>query len=303
MEPADVSGELALNREGHAGFDVDWPWRHGALQPGLTAVLRVRDEARNLQWVLPPLLRAVDGVVLVDNCSQDGTADVARRIAGELEVSERLRVLDYPFPVARCGPEHLRTPADSVHSLTHFYNWSFSQAPTRYTLKWDGDMVLTAEGVAMVSDLAWQIEHEETLVVFQHFPLYVESDRVGYFDLGLRNSEPWIHPQGPEYTYVKGFDWEIRQQPEGVRRLTMPQGICFELKWLDSDEFDHWTTTDAFDPLRSPRKVHEFGVFNALREGRAAELDFVHRIEAPDGVHLVDHVAEVWLPAQRRPLV
>jgi glycosyltransferase involved in cell wall biosynthesis len=298
-----VTADLVVNREGHPAFDVAWPWRDGAATPGLTAVLRVKDEARNLGWVLPPLLRCVDGVVLVDNQSTDGTADVARRLAEEHGCAERLRVLEYPFAVSRCGPEHLRTPADSVHSLTHFYNWSFSQARSSYTMKWDGDMVLTAEGVAMVADLAWQVESEETLVVFQHFPLYVESDRVGYFDLGLRNSEPWIHPQGPAYTFVKGFDWEIRQHPDEVRRLTMPQGICFELKWLDSDEFGHWTAPEAFDPVRSPRKVHEYGVFTALREGRFDELESVHRIEAPEGVHVIDHVAEVWLPSRARPLV
>jgi len=27
-----------------------------------------------------------------------------------------------------------------VHSLTYFYNWSFSHVLTPYALKWDGDM-------------------------------------------------------------------------------------------------------------------------------------------------------------------
>nr|WP_221634532.1 hypothetical protein [Nocardioides luti] len=293
---------MIRNVEGLPGLDVDWPWAHEAPQPGITAVLRLRDEARNLPWVLPPLFRALDRIVVVDNQSTDGTAEVARQLA-ETHGFAGLEVLDYPYAVSRCGPEHLATPGDSVHSLTHFYNWSFSQVRTRYSLKWDGDMVLTPEGIAVLADTLWQLESADTLVAFQHLPLYVESDRVGYFDAGLRNAEPWIHPQGPDYVYVKGFDWEIRTAPDDVRRMVLPQGVCFELKWLDSDEFAHWSTSEETDLVRSPRKVRENLVFTALQEGRFADLEGVHRIEAPEGVHVVDHVAQVWLPAQPRPLV
>ncbi|RYP83167.1 hypothetical protein EKO23_19745 [Nocardioides guangzhouensis] len=290
------------NREGERDFDVRWPWGRVHLPHGLTAVLRVKDEARNLPWVLPPLLGVVDRAVLVDNGSIDGTPDLARTIADHHGLGHRLDVTSYPFPVSRCGAEHLATPANSVHSLVHYYNWSFSHARTAYSLKWDGDMVLTAEGAAMIGDLLWQIESEPTVVVFQHHPLYVESERVGYFDVQLVNTEPWIHPMGPEFTYVKGFDWEVRRHSDEIRKITLPQGLCFELKWLDADEFSHWTTTDAFDPSRTPRKVRELEVFSCLREGRHAELEGVVRIEAPEGVHIVDHVARTWLPSAERPL-
>ena len=34
--------------------------------------------------------------------------------------------------------------------------------------------------------------------------------------------------------------------PQGIRRRRLPQGLCVELKYLDSDEFDHWAGIDAF---------------------------------------------------------
>ena len=86
--------------------------------PGLTCVFRVKDEARNLPWVLPPVFEAVQHVVLVDNGSTDGTAEVAQRVVDELGVGERYTAARYPFAVARAGAEHLATPPDSVHSLT-----------------------------------------------------------------------------------------------------------------------------------------------------------------------------------------
>ena len=68
--------------ERRPGYDVTWPWSSGEpLAPGLTCVFRVRNEARNLPWVLPPIFSAVQHVLLVDNGSDDGTADVARRVA------------------------------------------------------------------------------------------------------------------------------------------------------------------------------------------------------------------------------
>ena len=68
--------------EGDSGYDVTWPWTAGErLEPGLTCVFRVRNEARNLPWVLPPIFSAVDRVLLVDNGSDDDTSGVARRVA------------------------------------------------------------------------------------------------------------------------------------------------------------------------------------------------------------------------------
>src|SRR5262245_57822123 len=113
------------NVEGRKEFDIRWRWADCVLEPGFTAVLRVRNESRNLSFVLPPLFRAMARVLIVDNDSTDGTPDMASEIARQEDAAERLEVLRYPFEVARCGSEHLATPPDSVHSLVYFYNWAF----------------------------------------------------------------------------------------------------------------------------------------------------------------------------------
>ena len=68
-----TAGTDIRNVEGLSDFDVHWRWQDGPLAPGITAVLRVKNEAASLGWVLPPLLDAVREVVLVDNGSTDGT--------------------------------------------------------------------------------------------------------------------------------------------------------------------------------------------------------------------------------------
>lgn len=275
-----------------------------ALRRGVTTVVRVKDEARSLPFVLPPVLRSSSQVLLVDNQSHDGSAEVARRVADEAGLGDRLRVLSYPYALSRCGPEHLETPPDSVHSLVYFNNWAFSHVRTAYAVKWDGDMVLTAEGETLFGDFVWQVGHRVVNLRLPRHPLYIESDRLAYLDLGLHNVEHFGHPIHPDFSYVKAFEWEFLKFPANVPNRTLPAGSCLELKHLDSDEFDHWTDPTAFQTSsRTRRKRREYATFRTIQAGRWMECDSVHRIEAPPGVHVVDHVAREWLPRAPRPLV
>ena len=290
------AGTPALaNIEGAADYDARWRWDEGPLPHGLTAVLRVRDEARSLPWVLPPLLRAVDRVALVDNGSTDGTTMVARSVAARLRATERLDIHDYPFAVARCGDEHLATPAASVHSLVHFYNWSFAQVGTSYALKWDGDMVLTDAAVAALRDLAWQLEAAEMVIKVPRYPLYVANDRLAFIDVGMRNCEAWGWPNRPGYRFVKALDWELPLWGGDPGTVVLPDWSCVELKHLDADEFAHWSHTDFESSARTQRKRREWDVFRALRAGADLPLG-VEAIEAPPGSHVIAHVREAWLP-------
>lgn len=279
--------EAIPNLEGHRQFDVAWRRTQVGPTPGFTAVLRVRDEARNIPWVLPGLLRSVTHVIVVDNGSTDGTPQVASAVADQLDMVDRLTVLDYPFAVSRCGAEHLNTPPDSVHSLTHFYNWSFSHVETRYALKWDGDMVLTDEGEQVLRDIAWQLEATDAIVRIPRHSLYLAGDGVAYVDLSWRNREPWGWPNKTGFRFGKGFEWEIPLQPGPVESVILPRFICFELKWLDTDEFAHWSPHEFGRSMRTGRKQREVALFMGLQQGEVApELLPVYR-----GRH--DHVIEV----------
>jgi hypothetical protein len=286
---------LLPNLEGHADFEVRWAWDEPA-DPGFTAVLRVRDEARSLPWVLPPLLRTVRRVVMIDNRSTDGSAAVAREVAEREGAADRLEVLSYPFTVARCGADHLETPESSVHSLAYFYNWSFSHVRTAYALKWDGDMVLTDAAAATLRDLEWQLEAAEAIVRIPRRPLFVASERLAYLDTALRNCEPWAWPNRPGHTFVKAMEWELPLWGADVATITLPDRSCVELKHLDADEFAHWSDT-AFDvSARTQRKRREWEVFTAIAAGREPPAGVV-AVEAPAGRHVVDHVRTSWLPA------
>jgi glycosyltransferase involved in cell wall biosynthesis len=267
---------------------VRWGWAEVPLHPGLTAVVRAKNEARALAWTLPPLLRAVERVTLIDNGSTDGTAAVAREIGAG--------VTSYPFAVARCGAEHLATPENSVHSLAYFYNWSFAQARTRYVLKWDADMVLSDLAVQALRDLAWQLEAADVVVRVPRLALYVADDRLAYVDTALRNCEPWAWPNRAGFRFAKALEWELPMFPPGIESVTLPEFSCVELKFLDGDEFGHWSPTDFAASPRTARKRREQAVFRALAAGEPPPEGVV-AVEAPEGTHVIDHVRRAWLPA------
>ena len=145
------AGRAAAGRpaaEDEPDFAVRWGWADGTPAPGFTAVVRVKDEARALPWVLPQLLRAAERVVLIDNGSTDGTPELARSLAAERARATGSTCTPTRSRSRAAASEHLATPAASLHSLAHFYNWSFAHVRTGYALKWDGDMVLTDAAAA-----------------------------------------------------------------------------------------------------------------------------------------------------------
>jgi hypothetical protein len=288
---------VLANLERQGDFTVRWAWAEGKPDPGFTAVVRVRNEARQLPWVLPPLFEAVSRVVLVDNGSTDGTADVARRTASDVGAPDRLEVLEYPFAVARCGEEHLGTRGESVHSLAYFYNWAFSHVRTSYALKWDGDMVLTNEAVGVLRDLAWQLESAQAIIKIPRYPLYLADGQHAFLDLGLANCEPWGWPNRPGYSFVKAMEWEQPVLPGDVPRIVLPEFSCLELKHLDADEFDHWSATEFDVSARTRRKRREWEVFRALADGQEPPEEVV-AITAPEGEDVVEYVRSTWLPEQ-----
>lgn len=288
----DAHGARELvNDERLADFDRRWHWAVGATG-AVTAILRVRNEAVNLPHVLPPLFRSVERVVLVDNRSTDGTSELAARLATECGASERLTVLSYPFDVARCGSEHRRTPPTSVHSLTYFYNWSFSHAVTPYAMKWDGDMVLTEAGEQLMSALAWRLEGTQAVASFSLYSLWVVSDNLAYFDVSLDNHEVRLWPNRRGIQFVKTRNYESIRTLK-LPRITLAPGYCFEIKRLSENEFDHWTHPDDFNDSENdvPKKSREWQVAQELAAGNSPPG--VVPVEAEPGEHVIETVRKM----------
>lgn len=86
----------------------------------ISAVIITRNEARNIERCLNSLIGMVDEIIVVDSCSDDGTADICRRYGAKVTVR----------PFAGYGPQR---------------QYACTLANGRYVLSVDADEVLTEE--------------------------------------------------------------------------------------------------------------------------------------------------------------
>jgi hypothetical protein len=123
----------------------------------------------------------------------------------------------------------------------------------------------------------------------------VVDDRHAFLDVKMRNCEPWIWPNLPGCSFFKAMEWELTMWPTRFGVVTLPEWACLELKYLDADEFGHWTSRDFSGTVRTERKYREWEVFRALASGGDVP-ESVLAIEGPPDRHVIDYVRSTWLP-------
>ena len=252
------------NGEGNEEYAFSLPRRNRA--PGTSAFVRARDEGTKIEYCLRSILPVFDEIHVIDNGSRDETAGIVRRVQRSADGGAKVRLHSYPFALGRFGPEHDRTPEDSVHSLVYFTNWALSRCTRRYACKWDADMVLAREQrdafAGLLAQLgrgwpaAWSLAGQT---------VYRTAGGSFLATRGEVNREVRIAPCGYPVRFHKREHWEELIRPRWLRTHHFAPVCFYELKFLDEGEFDHWSTME----FPSPRKRREWASFRQLREGRA----------------------------------
>jgi glycosyltransferase involved in cell wall biosynthesis len=234
-------------------------------------MVRVRNESTKIAHCLRSILPLFDEVAVIDNGSDDGTVDIVRDLERRHEHGGKIRLSSYPFRLARFGSEHDATPADSLHSPVYFSNWALARCSHRYICKWDGDMVLVKAARtpfdALLSDLrrrrlgCWTLAGQT---------IYRAGGGEWYLAVGEVNREVELFPNGWGYRFKKRRHWEGLSRPSLPRKRHFEPVAFYELKYVDEDEFDHWSTTD----WPSERKRREWRNFHDVKEGRADPVRF-----------------------------
>ena len=82
----------------------------------------------------------------------------------------------------------------------------------------------------------------------------------------------------------------------------LPQGLCVELKWLDGDEFAHWTNPESFaTSIRNRRKVHDhIGTLHAIAvcNGLEAAMGLLAEATCPADKRWLPRGLQVTYPAK-----
>ncbi len=126
-------------REGLKEWNIASDWLENR-RPGVSAFIRVKNEAEFMGHAVASILSQVDEVIIaIQGQQKDATGEVAIHLMANNP--DKVRVLFYPFDSHANGPGHDQHPADSVFDRSFFYNWTLARTRFSHALKWDGDMV------------------------------------------------------------------------------------------------------------------------------------------------------------------
>ena len=256
--------ERFSNNEGITNFNFSLTEGRG--QNGVSALVRVKDEGQKILHCLRSIYELFHEIILVDNASQDQTQKIVAEFIQREDACGKVKRFYYPFKLSRFGPEHNLTDENSVHSAVYFSNWALSQCRSRYICKWDGDMVLRKEARVPFQRLLDTIHlHivQQTCWTISGQTIYRSHQGNFYLAKGEINREIELFPQGRNPRFYKEAHWEgLRCTPQHPVRDFEPVAF-YELKFVDEDEFAHWSTID----WPSDRKKREWSNFHHIKDG------------------------------------
>jgi hypothetical protein len=227
----------ALGREAFSYLSVAGLAPRPDRPPGLSAVVRVRDEETWLEVSLRSVATVADEILVGDNGSRDRTPEILARLAAEL--GGRLAVL--------------RCPELDIRELT---NVLVARARFRWVLRWDADFVGYTEGPRSLARLRGWLEGLDPR---RHVLVYLRMVEV-CGDLLHQRRATATRSDGHAFTasaalrYVYGHGgWEAPRVPRWyrVRRFETPTFVHVDVKpaprMLDSWLWKQYLTDPARD--------------------------------------------------------
>jgi glycosyltransferase involved in cell wall biosynthesis len=109
-----------------------------ARQPGISAIMRIKNGAEFLRLSIESHLRYFDEIVACFNDCSDETPNILAELADRYP--GKVRPIEYlPKVHPILSAEHAATPTDSLHATANYYNFALSQARYSYATKLDDD--------------------------------------------------------------------------------------------------------------------------------------------------------------------
>ncbi|MCH2057587.1 MAG: glycosyltransferase [Thalassotalea sp.] len=247
----------STNEEGIESFNITRPKIHR--RHGVSAMLRAKNEEDCIAENLLSIVDVFPEIIFVDNGSTDDTLNIVKDIAKK---HRNIKTFSYPYILSRCGSEHQHTNANSLKSLTYYYNWCLSKCTYSYVMKWDADMRLTHNSKPKFKEVLsalnpyWPTFSEvELQTVYAHCDnYYLSKDEV--------NFEVMIFPNRADVHYIKAENFELLSGKKySVRRITTESVQIYEMKNTSKNEFSHWDTLD----FPTKRKKLEYERFIELK--------------------------------------
>lgn len=220
-------------------------------RPGVSAMLRLANEARFIAQSVLSILDLVDEVVCCLQNSTDHTEDILRMID-----SDKIRVFHYPFESIPNGPGHDRQVLGSVNERAYFYNWCLSKTRHRWVSKWDGDMV----ALPSLADALPAAMATHDAIKFPGVEM-VSMDRISKTHPQAASDVRFFRATSETY-YQTGRFSEVLHLPESYQVYELPAQYL-HFKWCKPTDAitkawpDNWRNVYHFQQLEKRREPGE----------------------------------------------
>jgi hypothetical protein len=192
-----------------------------SLKPGLTAVIRARNEALTIRRCLEDIGAIFDEIIVIDNGSEDDTHAIATRTA---ELNTNIRVYKYDEIIPAVGVAHAKNVLSGMEpTLASYYNFCLSKVRTFNFIKWDADFIPIIENLSSM---------RETL------QLSTRGDRVAVWCSGTciwtDGEMNWLDRQ-PGYN-----EFRVLSHKHGARYVNLPEWEEIDQSYLFSASLLCW---------------------------------------------------------------
>ena len=256
---------------------------------GVSAMLRIKNEEKNIRKVILSIADVFEEIIVVDNGSTDKTIEIIKEISSfNSFIEKKIKIYDYPFNVSRCGVENLNTDKNSLHSLAYFYNYALSKCNCEYVMKWDGDMILPKEMINEMNNFLNNIinSRRHLLGIPKGITIFKAHNGVLYYKKDQYEAEIRIFKNITQNYFEKDILWERFQSNTDARLIQSANPIFIEYKDLNQNEFSHWSIDSLGMSLRKRQELTNFKLLSDLTKNENIKID-----------HLISNEFEVY-PSQ-----
>lgn len=138
-------------------FKVDVSKLHLNRKPGVSGMMRVKNDAEFIEACIESCIDALDELVIVYNDCTDNSPAIIKKMAAQYP--DKIKYYEY-LPWLYCGSltkeqyEAAKAlPHDSVHLLSNYYNYALSKTTRKYVMKIDADQIYFKERLKNICNL------------------------------------------------------------------------------------------------------------------------------------------------------
>lgn len=228
---------MIRNAEGIETYDIDeHAFEPCNKQPGISAVLCVKDDAEWISLSLASIMGWVDEIIIVVHGQQrDNTREIALGFATwAIRTGLPVKVFSYPFELYPVGPGHDQVPERSATARSWLFNWAVSQVSHQHVLMWRADMVA-------FDDLGF--EAHTTIKGFNKLAMRFRGIDIVGPDLIHQAKQPWTPCETRLFSLMAGVPFrtgKYREELDVERfgdRVRMRHAMSYlSFTWAKSEE-------------------------------------------------------------------